>query len=254
MRLTDIDIHPNEILDNRVYVNGVEFTRYYHNDRIPTRYFASRDGKIYSEISNIIMKPTHNAGGYQVLGLRFKNKGKPKYVQVHKIIATVYCGGYHKGLVVDHIDGCKTNNHYRNLEWVTRSTNTKRAYDKGLHRKYLGDNNPNVAYSDYDIHKACEYLQAGYSIKRVSEITGISSTTLHSVVGRVARTDIARAYTFPRDKTYQPRNPLDDKTKEEILNLYNQQMPAKEIQNQLGIPSLSKVIHAIYDKRYKRAN
>ena len=34
--------------------------------------------------------------------------------------------------VVNHIDGNKRNNDYRNLEWATVSENTKHAFDNGL--------------------------------------------------------------------------------------------------------------------------
>ena len=41
-------------------LTNISFIRYYHHSKIPTRYFASRDGRIYSEISDTIMKPGTN--------------------------------------------------------------------------------------------------------------------------------------------------------------------------------------------------
>ena len=40
-------IKPNEILEDSIYLDDVEFLRYYHKGK-PTRYFAYRDGRIYS--------------------------------------------------------------------------------------------------------------------------------------------------------------------------------------------------------------
>lgn len=42
---------------------------------------------------------------------------------VHRIVAYYFCEGYKEGLDVNHIDGDKLNNHYTNLEWVTRKQN-----------------------------------------------------------------------------------------------------------------------------------
>ena len=44
---------------------------------------------------------------------------------VHRAVAMLFCEGESKGLVVDHIDEDKTNNHFSNLRWVTLSENSK---------------------------------------------------------------------------------------------------------------------------------
>jgi len=48
---------------------------------------------------------------------------------VHRVVAAVFLGAPASSeLVVDHLDGVKTNNHWSNLEYVTSSMNTYRAY------------------------------------------------------------------------------------------------------------------------------
>lgn len=50
---------------------------------------------------------------------------------VHRLVAEYFVDGNHD-LMVDHIDGDKTNNHYTNLEWVTGKENARRAWKNGL--------------------------------------------------------------------------------------------------------------------------
>lgn len=73
-------------------INDKIFKRYYHHDHIKTRYFVSKDGDIYSGISDKILQPNKTVKGYHKVGVYINNKNKP--VSVHKIVATVYCGGY----------------------------------------------------------------------------------------------------------------------------------------------------------------
>ena len=58
--------------------------------------------------------------------------GKPHYKLLHRIIAECFCEKRNTANEVNHIDGIKTNNHYSNLEWVTREENLKHAYENGL--------------------------------------------------------------------------------------------------------------------------
>ena len=39
-----------------------------------------------------------------------------------------------EGLEINHIDGDKLNNHYKNLEWMTPSENTQHSNDAGLRK------------------------------------------------------------------------------------------------------------------------
>ena len=64
-----------------------------------------------------------NTQGYMYV--TFNNKR----TRVHTLIAEAYCfkPNNKKKLIVNHIDEDKTNNHYKNLEWVTYSDNTRKS-------------------------------------------------------------------------------------------------------------------------------
>jgi hypothetical protein len=68
--------------------------------------------------------------GYKAIRIQHNNKFYNYYI--HRLLAFYWVGGYELNLEVNHKDGNKLNNKITNLEWVTRSQNTKHAWDNGL--------------------------------------------------------------------------------------------------------------------------
>ena len=75
-----------------------------------------RSNGIPKTVKGRILNPSVR-NGYFFLGLH--HEGKAKYLFVHQLVAMHFVDGYKDGLVVNHIDENKQNNHYTNLEWVT---------------------------------------------------------------------------------------------------------------------------------------
>lgn len=78
-----------------------------------------------------ILKPNMINSGYLTVSL-YKDKRR-KHKLVHRAVARAFCEGYSKGLDVNHKDGDRTNNHYTNLEWVTRKENIRDCMKRGKH-------------------------------------------------------------------------------------------------------------------------
>lgn len=57
---------------------------------------------------------------------------KRKHLFVHRLVARCFVAGYQEGLDVDHIDHNKSNNHFTNLQWLTRGQNQRKNRDNGL--------------------------------------------------------------------------------------------------------------------------
>ncbi len=91
------------------------------------RYAVSDHGRIQNIQSGRILKPWVNTPGY--LSVYFNNR---KLISIHRLVAFLFVDGYFEEAEVNHKDGIKTNNYFRNLEWVTSSNNRKHAYDFGL--------------------------------------------------------------------------------------------------------------------------
>ena len=78
-----------------------------------------------------LMKQSFDKDGYLTC-----NVGKRR-VRVHRLVASAFIPNPNNLPVVDHLDGCKQNNHASNLRWTTVSCNTKSAYDMGLINKNI---------------------------------------------------------------------------------------------------------------------
>jgi hypothetical protein len=82
-------------------------------------YIIYSDGRIFSKITNVFMTH-HKQGGYYVVSLRISNN-KSRNVRVHRLLALAFVENSdpNNKKIVDHIDGNKTNNNIKNLNWVT---------------------------------------------------------------------------------------------------------------------------------------
>lgn len=97
---------------NDYYINNLGEVYSYKNK------YRSRKGwkKLKPEVIN------------KYLYVNFVDGNKKKRYAVHRLIAQYFCEGYSDGLVVNHIDGNCSNNHYTNLEWVTQRENVVKSY------------------------------------------------------------------------------------------------------------------------------
>jgi len=84
-------------------------------------YSVSNKGRVYSYKSDRFLKPSLNSDGYYQLRL------DGKCYKVHKLVAMVFLNhkstGKNKHLVIDHIDGDKSNNNLDNLREVSPRRN-----------------------------------------------------------------------------------------------------------------------------------
>lgn len=98
-------------------------------------YFVTNDGHVYkmdTRNSNINECYYHIAHGYRRLRVTDIDTNKRRYIRVARLVGKYYVKGYDKDLVINHIDGNKSNDVYTNLEWVTIAENTQHAYDNDL--------------------------------------------------------------------------------------------------------------------------
>jgi hypothetical protein len=72
--------------------------------------------------------------GYLCFDL-YNDSGR-KNIKAHFLVASNFCEGYSSGLVVNHKDGNKVNNHYSNLEWITQKENAIHAFKNRIHIIY----------------------------------------------------------------------------------------------------------------------
>lgn len=85
---------------------------------------------------------------------------------VHHLVARAFCDGYFEGAVVNHKDCNKHNNSADNLEWVTRSENSKHAHRNGRQ--------PGAFKTLYRTYKTSKGILKDVSVSEARKILGIS--------------------------------------------------------------------------------
>lgn len=93
-------------------------------------YSVSREGVVYSEKLNKILKPYIASSGYASVDLR-TDFGKRVAYRVHRLVAFCYLPMKDGCTHVNHKDFNKANNAVENLEWVTTSENQQHARKGG---------------------------------------------------------------------------------------------------------------------------
>ncbi len=86
------------------------------------RYSITKDGRVYSHISNRYIKTFTAKVGYRTTQL-----GRGKTFYVHRLVAKTFISNPENLPCVNHKDGNKHNNNIDNLEWCSHQQNSKHA-------------------------------------------------------------------------------------------------------------------------------
>ena len=143
--------------DKVIFLDNIEF-RQIPLEYSDGSYYITNDGCVISTKNNIIMKRSGDGWGYLRVNLTYDKT--PHYRKIHKLVYAAWCNGNQDGMVVDHRDGKKYNNHISNLRLITNAENIRAAHDMGLSKSNWTDN---------DVHIACQEMQAGGTVHEVAK-------------------------------------------------------------------------------------
>ena len=140
VKLTDTKFTNNIVPYRMVFKKPIYFQHDNSNYRIIpeyVRYACNKEGDIIDIITKLkrrILRDSNNKDSYKAVYIYSPNKNRFASVVQHRLIALAWVNNEYPGLrdVVNHIDGCKTNNRIDNLEWATQSENIYHALDVGL--------------------------------------------------------------------------------------------------------------------------
>ena len=135
-----------------------------------SKYYVDGNGNILNMNTNKMLKPQKCRAGYLRVNL-VRDDGKRKAFSIHRLVAIRYVVGRTKlHNEVNHIDGDKSNNYYKNLEWVTRKENMAHARET-LKRK-MG----NIEQTKKN--EMVEFLLTKFSNKDIAELLNTTSENI----------------------------------------------------------------------------
>ena len=114
---------------------------------------------------------------YGYFRVSLSKEGKVKAISVHRIVAMTFIEG-NQNLTVNHKDGDKLNNHFSNLEFISRSENTKHAHRIGIVPKgvrKVGTENKKAKLTEIQVK---EIRESNLSLRKLANAYNVH----HSVI------------------------------------------------------------------------
>lgn len=104
-------------------------------------------------------------------------------IQVHRLVYQVYHGPIPKNFTINHIDGDKLNNYYKNLEAVTYQGNSIHARDTGLMKPCKGETNGNAIFSDQEVIQIRNlHFEGKFNFDQLSEKFNTTWDNIYQIV------------------------------------------------------------------------
>ena len=151
-------------------------------------YFISEEGFVYSSKFGTLkrLKGNTDSNGYKYLDVRNPNVDI-RFPKIHRLVARAFIPNPENKSQVNHKDGNKTNNHYKNLEWATNKENRIHAIRTGLKDEI------NYGILQYDLNgKLLNYFETA---SEALEYLGIPYQASGNI-GRVIRGKRKTAYGY----------------------------------------------------------
>ena len=129
-----------------------------------------------------LLKLKVGSSGYVILNT-WCNYEQKTY-SIHRVVATLFVPNPNNYPEVNHIDGDKLNNYYKNLEWKTRSGNIQHAFDTGLNKGPWKGKKGEKHHRSKAVLQMKEGVVIGEfgSIREAARLTGIDSKHINDIV------------------------------------------------------------------------
>lgn len=146
----------------------------------PGLYLIDENGNIYSNYKQDFMKPNVDKDGYLKIKLSSGCRENPCYIRIATLVAYHFLGEPPNNLkdpTINHIDGNKTNNNYKNLEWIERGTNSAIRNNKGV-----GEENHEAILTSTEVHEICKLLlNSGLTYEQIGSKYGVTKSTISNI-------------------------------------------------------------------------
>ncbi len=149
----------------------------------------SKDGRLRGNLRKTmpekIISPCIGANGYWTI--TYRTNGAKRRCLVHRLVALAFVPGWFPEATVDHLDGNRLNNHPENLEWVTRSENSKRQNRDGRGVP-KGEKHPSAKISDAEVERMLSLRKnKGLSYSKLAKEFNVSTSLAAKIVTGLRR-------------------------------------------------------------------
>ena len=124
------------------------------------------------------------------------NSGRSKEFRIHRLVAFAFVNGFKPDLVVNHKDGNKQNNDYKNLEWVSQYDNIEHANRMGLINHPYGEKINTTNLSNDEVAKICKCLVSnnGNVQDTHNEFPNVNESIIRNIRNKSAWRSISDSY------------------------------------------------------------
>lgn len=140
-------------------------------------YSINEYGVIYSHYRNKLMSPVEDSDGYLIVCLH-KNK-KQMNRKIHRLVASTFIEQSNKQ--INHKDGNKKNNFYKNLEYCNHTDNQRHAWKTGLKKAKRGKLSHYAKLDEKEVKEIKKLLNLGLSQTRIAKNYGVTQPTISRI-------------------------------------------------------------------------
>ena len=143
--------------------------------------------------TNYILKPHKGRRGYLLISINDKS------CKIHRLVAEAFIPNPENKPQVNHINGDKECNWFRNLEWNTSRENIHHAIEHNLFYVGLGEKSNASVYTDNQINQVCKLLECrNFTNVEISKLTGVDVYTVSKVKCGEGWNHISKKYDIPK--------------------------------------------------------
>lgn len=164
------------IMKKEIWKDIPEYEGYYQISNLGRLKTLKREGFI---LNDRIRKSVKDQKGYLKLGLNKNNK--KKMFRISRLVAEAFIPNPNNYPQINHKDGNKQNNHYKNLEWCNNSQNRIHGFRTGLIKKPIGELNPNSKLTLIQINQI-RILKNLFTINELSKIYNITYQQIRNII------------------------------------------------------------------------
>lgn len=138
--------------------------------------FTARDDGVIIGKRGVPMVGGTDKCGYQYVVL--SENGRSKYHAVHRLIAETFIPNPGNLPCINHKDGNKQNNAVDNLEWCTKSENTRHSYRNGLQSRVTNQHGTYKVLNDKDFDIIRDLHHRGATDSEIAKEIGCSRSAV----------------------------------------------------------------------------